>query len=273
MNIKALFFDIDGTLVSFNTHTIPQSTIDSLRLAKQQGIKLFIATGRPLPIIVNIGQITELIDGYITTNGAICFVGDEVVSSHSMQPQDVQKILEACDRWHAPCIVVGEKNLAVFNDQPIVDSSFREGLGLETFQFADLHEVLQGPILQLTPFITTAQEQELLPQLNACTSGRWTTAFTDITHKAADKGQALVAMAAHSQFEVAQTMAFGDGGNDITMLRQAGIGVAMGNAGDDVKANADFITTSVDEDGIRNALAYFNVGLSPLAPSPADEGE
>lgn len=49
MDIKALFFDIDGTLVSFNTHLIPQSTIDSLRLAKQQGIKVYISTGRPYP--------------------------------------------------------------------------------------------------------------------------------------------------------------------------------------------------------------------------------
>jgi hydroxymethylpyrimidine pyrophosphatase-like HAD family hydrolase len=54
---------------------------------------------------------------------------------------------------------------------------------------------------------------------------------------------------------VAQTIAFGDGGNDITILRQAGVGVAMGNAVEEVKQNADFITTSVDEDGIRNALS------------------
>ena len=54
-------------------------------------------------------------------------------------------------------------------------------------------------------------------------------------------------------------MAFGDGGNDIDMLKHAGIGVAMGNAGENIKEIADYITTSVDDDGITNALKHFNV--------------
>lgn len=54
-------------------------------------------------------------------------------------------------------------------------------------------------------------------------------------------------------------MTFGDGGNDINMLEHAGIGVAMGNASDRVKAAADYITSSVDDDGIINALKHFNI--------------
>jgi hydroxymethylpyrimidine pyrophosphatase-like HAD family hydrolase len=54
-------------------------------------------------------------------------------------------------------------------------------------------------------------------------------------------------------------MAFGDGGNDISIIKAAGVGVAMGNAGDDVKFVADYITTSVDEDGIANALKHYGV--------------
>ena len=74
--IKALFFDIDGTLVSFKTHKIPQSTVDALEQAKKNGVEVYISTGRPQLIINNLGQIEHLIDGYITTNGARCFVGD-----------------------------------------------------------------------------------------------------------------------------------------------------------------------------------------------------
>ena len=54
-------------------------------------------------------------------------------------------------------------------------------------------------------------------------------------------------------------MAFGDGGNDESILRRAGIGVAMGNAGDEARAAADYITTSVDDDGVKNALEHFGV--------------
>ena len=59
-------------------------------------------------------------------------------------------------------------------------------------------------------------------------------------------------------------MAFGDGGNDIDMIKHAGIGVAMGNARDEVKAAADYVTTSVDDNGILNALIELNI----LEPQP-----
>ena len=68
----ALFFDIDGTLVSFQTHEIPASTIQALAQAKANGSRVYIATGRPPLIITNLGAIEHLIDGYITTNGALC---------------------------------------------------------------------------------------------------------------------------------------------------------------------------------------------------------
>ena len=111
--IKALFFDIDGTLVSFKTHKIPQSTVDALEQAKKNGVEVYISTGRPQLIINNLGQIEHLIDGYITTNGACCFVGDKVVSQHAILPEDVKKIIEAADRDDYPAIVVGEHHLAI----------------------------------------------------------------------------------------------------------------------------------------------------------------
>ena len=75
---KALFFDIDGTLVSFETHRIPSSTIEALEAAHAKGLKIFIATGRPKAIINNLSELQDrnLIDGYITMNGAYCFVGE-----------------------------------------------------------------------------------------------------------------------------------------------------------------------------------------------------
>ena len=77
----ALFFDIDGTLVSFKSHEIPASTILALTQAKAKfQHKVFISTGRPPLIITNRGAIEHLINGYITINGALCFVGNEVVS-------------------------------------------------------------------------------------------------------------------------------------------------------------------------------------------------
>lgn len=66
-------------------------------------------------------------------------------------------------------------------------------------------------------------------------------------------------MADYLGLNIDETMAFGDGGNDISIIKKAGIGVAMGNAGDNLKEVADYITTSVDEDGVMNALVHFGV--------------
>ena len=72
--IKAAFFDIDGTLVSFNTHKISDSSKEAIRLLKEKEIKVFIATGRAL---FQINDLHDLkFDGYITVNGCNCFVNE-----------------------------------------------------------------------------------------------------------------------------------------------------------------------------------------------------
>ena len=76
----------------------------------------------------------------------------------------------------------------------------------------------------------------------------------EITSAQADKGQALRTLCDHLGITMAQTIAFGDGGNDVNMLQMAGVGVAMGNASDAVKAFAGYATLSNEEDGVADFL-------------------
>lgn len=260
MTKYALFFDIDGTLVSFQTHEIPPSTILALTQAKANGHKVFIATGRPPIIITNLGAIEHLIDGYVTTNGALCFVGNDVVSCKSIPQGEARLVVKDAQEKQYGVIVIGEKDVAIFDPKGEVDYIFGQQLAVKNLHLAKaVEEVIDQRILQLTPFFNKDYEQELMSRLPGCTSGRWHPAFTDITAKGADKGEGLLAMAAHQGLNPQQTMAFGDGGNDCSMVRGAGIGVAMGNAIDELKEIADYVTTSVDEDGIRNALRHFGL--------------
>ena len=81
--IKAVFFDIDGTLVSFKTHVVPKSTLHAIELLKKKGIKVFIATGRHRRSINNLGDLE--FDGYVTLNGGYVFAGkDDVIYKHSI---------------------------------------------------------------------------------------------------------------------------------------------------------------------------------------------
>ena len=109
-------------------------------------------------------------------------------------------------------------------------------------------------IFQLTPFLDEALEAEVVPSLTCCEMSRWHPAFVDVTARGNTKQRGIDEIIRHFGIRLEDTIAFGDGGNDISMLRHAGIGIAMGNARDEVKAAANYITDTVDEDGIAKAI-------------------
>lgn len=258
--IRALFFDIDGTLVSFNTHKVAQSTIDGLNIAKERGIKIFISTGRPLSFINKLEDIEHLIDGYITTNGSYNFMGKSVISMHSIPKEEVLTLVDYLNKHEYPAILVGTDNTAVINHKPIVDRIVIDTLNITNIDYSITAEtVLQQDILQITPFITQEQQDIIMPQIPHCASERWHPEFIDTVNKQASKGKALSDIVAYNDLLISETMAFGDGGNDISMLLKAGVGVAMGNANDNVKAMANYVTSSADDDGIYKALKHFEV--------------
>ncbi|MDL2213466.1 Cof-type HAD-IIB family hydrolase [Bacteroides sp. OttesenSCG-928-J23] len=254
---KALFFDIDGTLVSFNTHAIPASTIEAIAKAKEKGIKVFISTGRAKAIINNLGTLE--FDGYITMNGAYCFAGkNEVIYKNSIPVQDVETMVSIVKKRKLTCIFVAEKKMMIANPNWMSDE-FSVTLKTPILPQVNPDQVLGMEIFQMSPFITPAQERELMMQLPHCESGRWHPSFTDIVAVGSGKHNGIDAIIKHFDIRLDETMAFGDGGNDISMLKHAAIGVAMGNAGENVKQVADYVTDTVDKDGIMKALKHFNV--------------
>lgn len=256
--IKALFFDIDGTLVSFNTHQIPQSAIQAITRAKEKGIKIYISTGRPLSLINNIDSIKHLIDGYITTNGAYCLIKGQVISCNPISENDISTVIRLADKMNFACMVVGENDLAVYNSNDKVDVIFRQMLNVQNLkENVPMEPILKQRILQLTPIISDAEERIIMPHLTECISSRWCPDFIDITAQNVDKGYGLLSIVSHQGIKIEETMAFGDGGNDIPIIKQAGIGIAMGNANASVKEVADYVTASVDKDGIYKALKHW----------------
>ena len=88
---------------------------------------------------------------------------------------------------------------------------------------------------------------------------RWHELFADVVAGNVSKSAGIDAMIDHYGIGLSETMAFGDGGNDILMLDHVAIGIAMGNAGDKVKEHADYITDDADKDGILHALQHFGL--------------
>ena len=255
--IKAVFLDIDGTMVSFETHCVPDNTKDALREVRKKGVKVFVATGRHSSDIINLGDLE--FDGYITLNGAYCKIGNEVVFKKSM-PRD---IIEAFVRYETetapiPCFFVEADRVTANMTDELMDQM----MALVKFPPRPVFpskENIDKEIFQMSAFFPIEREAEIMKRLPGCTTTRWYPTFTDINAIGVDKSVGLSKIGDYFGFSIDEMMAFGDGGNDISMIKYAGTGVAMGNAGEEVKLAADYITTSVDDDGIGNALRHFGV--------------
>ena len=256
--IKAVFFDIDGTLVSFKTHTIPQSTLDALALLREKGIKVFIATGRHFCSINNLGN--QIFDGYVTINGGRVLVGtDQVIYKQGIPSEDIQALFNYWEKeGEFPCAFVFENELLMNFTNEAVDEVFQM-LNFPAPPIRPIEEMKEREVFQLIAFFTEDQEQRIMKFLPRCESTRWTSLFTDVVPMGISKRVGIDKMLEHFQIGLDECMAFGDGGNDIQMLSHVRIGIAMGNASDEVKKYADYITDSVDEDGVFKALKHFNV--------------
>ena len=181
---KAIFFDIDGTLVSFETHGIPASTVEAIAAARAHGVKVFIATGRPEILINNLDALQSrgLIDGYVTMNGGYCFVGNEVIYKSAIPADEARVLLDYCTARLIPCVVVGERDICVCHADDRVRSIFYEYLHAAPIPEVSPDEALRNrAAFQMTPFITENQEAELHPHIPHCEVGRWHPAFADVT--------------------------------------------------------------------------------------------
>lgn len=258
--IKAIFFDIDGTLVSFRTHTIPDSTRKALTGLRQKGIKLFIATGRPKMLMMEaIGDLE--FDGYITLNGSYCFTADHRDIYKSCIPQDDIERLIAYDHQHpgTPFVFVHDDTWFITHINDAV-RQVAELIEIDIAPTRPIEEARGKDILQMMGYFKEDEDLEVFNKvLMHCSPMRWYPLFVDIIATGNSKSHGIDKVLEYYGIDLKDTMAFGDGGNDIPMLKHVGLGVAMGNASEEVQAAANFVTTSVDDDGIANALKHFGI--------------
>lgn len=254
--IKAIFFDIDGTLVSFNTHKIPDSAIETLRKLKENGIKLFIATGRGKDGLFVLDGID--FDGYITLNGQYCYNNKGIIYENNIVKEDLVSLLNYLDKHPAPCGFTLE-HTKYFNYRDERVDYIHSITHNDDHPAGDCSGVINEKVYQCMCFITPEEENKLMKELPHCIAARWHDSFCDISPIGGTKQNGIDKFLDYYGIDLADTMAFGDGGNDMQMLSHVAISVAMGNAKDDVKAIASYVTDTVDNDGLKKACEYFKL--------------
>lgn len=247
--IKAIFFDIDGTLIPHGEMTIPSHVIQALKAVQNKGIKLFVATGRPPASMTHVRNQFDF-DGYLTANGQYCFSNDLVIYEKYIEKDSIKQLLPYLKTNKVP--VLFAKLDGCYRNE------FNTGFDASSPLF-DENTICEEKIVQLMTPIQPEEDEEFLKHLPGCKSARWTDAFADIIPIEGGKEYGIDQIIKHYNISLSEVMAIGDGGNDISMLKHVPYSVAMGNAKNEVKACASYVTTHILEDGIINAFKHFNL--------------
>ena len=257
-HIEAVFFDIDGTLLSFKTHEVAASTEEAIAQLQAKGIKTILSTGRSINSIDHVKYLD--FDGYITFNGGYCVTKEgNILFKKTIDGTDIRNILTYAKEKPLSFSFMSEQEISIHDVTPEIAGMYAH-LNLPVPKAVNFDTIDVESVLQTNIFLGPEEEaifmNEVMPNSIA---SRWSPLFADVNPAGQSKQIGIDIFCKHFGIDVANTMAFGDGGNDITMLQHVGIGVAMGNANPEVKEIADYTTDDVDSDGIWNALKHFNI--------------
>lgn len=254
--IKAAFFDVDGTLVSHTTNTIPQSTQDTIARMKKNGILCALATGRSMLELPMLPQGENEMDGFVTLNGQLILDKDSnVIAAHPISGQAKEGLLALFSEKETPILLVEKDRMYInFINDIVVEAQAKIHTPLPK-----IAEYSGDDVYLAIGFISREEQDDLQRKLPGCLITRWGEHAVDIISDTGGKQVGIEEYLAHMNISDEETIAFGDGENDLEMIRHAGIGVAMGNAEEMVKAVADYVTDDVDHDGIRNAALHFGL--------------
>ena len=253
--IKIAFFDIDGTLLSFKTHRMPESSARALAALRANGVRTVISTGRvknSLP-----PELLEGFDTYLTLNGQLCFDGEGVFRSCPLDDADVRAVLDqAAENGYAAMVLQESGSFVTCHTDLVLANERQVGL---TYREDDPERAFDEPVYQMCAFVGSEDDHLITDATEHMATTRWTELFCDVVPDQGGKDFGVRAALERYGLTAEEAIAFGDGENDLSMLKAVGIGVAMGNAWDIVKEHADYVTTGVDDDGIWNACEHFGL--------------
>lgn len=253
--IKAAFFDIDGTLLSFKTHRIPGSTQRVLDAFHERGIKCVISTGRPTYQMPD--WLLEGWDAYITLSGQYCFDGQGVYRSCPIDHEDVRTVVQqvADGRYDSLCMQ-GENSFVNRLSERVVAAGDNAAI---VYHEEPFEHAFDAPVYQFCAFVDPSEDHIVTDATSHVLTTRWCDLFCDLIPDNGGKDKGVAATLERLGISPDEAIAFGDGENDLSMFSAVGTSVAMGNAWDSVKEAATYVTTDVDHDGIWNAAKHFGL--------------
>lgn len=248
---KIVFFDIDGTILN-SRNEIPKRTKESIERLRKKGIYVAIATGRA-PFMFETIRKELQIDTYVSLNGQYVVLNNEPIYQFQIHPGLAEKLVEKSKEQNHHLIFMSHDSMKANTK----DSRYiQKALSSINIPYPEVDEEFykKQAIHQFLLFCKEGEEKSYQQAFPMFKFLRWHEYACDVIPKDGSKAEGIKKIIAKLNVEIDATYAFGDGYNDVEMLRTVGKGIAMGNAPLDVKEKADFVTKHVDDDGIYYGL-------------------
>ena len=273
-DIKLISLDLDGTLLN-SKKQLSQGNLQALKACIARGIQIVPTTGRTVDGVPSVVKEIPGVRYIIATNGAMIFdMETETIIDRRMlenaQALAILRILEEYPVMYDPYI-----NGRGISEEKFFGHMERYGLPKELQEMVLVTrdvvpnvirfvEENGGPAEKINMFFAEPSlKGEIRQRLKEITDILITSSIPlnlEINHPEATKGKGILRLAKHLGISREETMAFGDGENDLSMMKEAGIGVAMENGMKELKEKADYVTGSNDEDGVAAAIDRFILG-------------
>lgn len=258
MEPKVFFFDFDDTIYSHRTKSVPQSTLDAIGRLQSSGHRVVIATGRgPESMAFIRQQLAVPCDTMIFLNGQLVFHQGKKVFERFIRLPSIGPMMEkarVCGFAYGGHCEYGEIVDHVNERVKTVWHEFQNPLPKEMAGFEASY-----PLYQAHLYITRDEAHVVADYLEDYITNWSHEYLVNLISKQAGKSQAIRWLMSEDDIPLKHSFAFGDGFNDVDMLLAVGHGVAMGNATDELKTVAEFVTGRADEHGIREALEYYKL--------------
>lgn len=258
--IRLAAIDLDGTLLTGDKR-ITKGNAEAVRKAMQSGALICIATGRAWPGAKEFVQALRPNCPVITSNGAMIVhpETEEILFERCLDRQDAEKVFELGVQRDVTQIVWSDNQLYSSKKDELSDDYSRRFGKIAAKRIGSLSELGERKILKILWYFPDPVAEQMLPGVpaeqfeNVCVVTSEPN-FLEFFSSSVSKAEALRKVAEFCGVLIEETAAIGDAGNDIPMLKEAGIGIAMGNAAGTTKSKADRVTKDNEHDGVAYAL-------------------
>lgn len=262
--IKMLVLDIDGTIYKKN-FTASETVKKTLKELVNNGIRVVLATGRMFSATIKVAQDIGITEPVICYQGGYireCNTDGCVIMQKNVPPEYTKEIINILRNNNIHCNIYMDDILVVEDDNETIkqytDERNVKYIVADSFDSIELKNINKILAIDSDPKkIENLQKNLSYTYAEDLYIIRSTPNFCEISNKEATKGNAIRFLSEKWNIKKEEIMAIGDQDNDIEMLKAAGIAVAMGNATDDLKKIADYVTDTVDNDGVVKAIEKF----------------